>query len=158
VEIFTVTGTYAAQGPVVINSCGIGDPVGNTVIREIAMTDSRPTLTGRVGLIPLQGTLTSGGGFNMSQTSTSSGITTVVRVEGSMIATPQGNVGFSGRATISFSGGVLPPCSIAEDLIGARFTTVATSRVPSAMRDAWTSGDENAREVLLRKMSFLEAQ
>jgi hypothetical protein len=104
--------------------------------------------------------MTTGGSFNMSRTTVEQGETIIVRVEGSMIGTPQGSVGFSGRTTISFGGipGVLLPCSIAEDLIGARFTTVATSRVPSAMRDAWRSGDENVREVLFRNTTVLEVQ
>jgi hypothetical protein len=154
VEIFTVTGTYIAQGPVVLNSCldfGVGDPVGTPETFELAMTDSRPTLTGRIGAIPLQGTLTSGGSFNMSRTEEN--VTT--RVEGSMIATPQGAVGFSGRTTLSSSGVLV--CSIVTDLIGARVSTIPTSRVPSLTKNVRTSSEDNILEAF-RSMMVLEAQ
>lgn len=158
VEIFTVTGTYAAQGPVTINSCGDPfDPVDTVVTLEIAMTDGRPALTGRVGASPLQGTMTSGGSFEMSRSEVvSSGATFINRLTGSMLATPQGNVGFSGIFTFSSSGipGVVFPCSWVVQLIGARFTTVATSRVPSATESAWTSIEDDAREA--RRMMAAE--
>jgi hypothetical protein len=125
VEIFTVTGTYVSQGPIVLNSCGVGDPVGTVNTFEIAMIDNRPILTGRIGAIPLQGTMTGGGSFNMSQIEGDF----TERLEGTMIATPQGDVGFSARSTTSISS---LACSVVWDIIGARFTTVATSRVPSA--------------------------
>jgi hypothetical protein len=138
VEIFTVTGTYVAQGPIVLNSCYIGDPVGTVNTFEIAMTDSRPTLTGRIGAIPLQGTMSSGGSFNISDIE--GDITE--RLEGNMIATPQGDVGFSARSTTSSS---FLACSIVWDIIGVRFTTVATSRVPSAMKNVLSDTEDSLR-------------
>lgn len=146
VEIFTVTGTYAAQGPVTINSCGDPfDPVNTVVTLEIAMTDGRPALTGRVGAAPLQGTMTSGGSFEMSRSQVvSGGAVFTDRLTGSMLATPQGNVGFSGIFTFSSTGipGVVLPCSWVVQLIGARFTTVATSRLPSATMNVLMSSEE----------------
>lgn len=159
VHIFTVTGTYVAQGLVIINSCldfDIGDPVGTAETREIAMTDSRPTLTGRIGATAVQGTLTSGGAFNMSHTEVVPGAGTITsRVEGSMLATPQGSVGFSGRVSLSASGALV--CSYIIDLIGARVSTVATSRVPAAAMMAGRGAEETVREVLKNAMrSFLD--
>jgi hypothetical protein len=89
--------------------------------------------------------MTSGGSFEMSRSEVvSSGATFANRVIGSMLATPQGDVGFSGIFTFSSSGipGVVLPCSWVVQLIGARFTTVATSRGPSMMKNAWVISEE----------------
>jgi hypothetical protein len=115
------------------------------------MTDSRPTLTGRIGAIPLQGTLTSGGSFNISHVEG----TITERLEGNMIATPQGDVGFSARSTTSSS---VLACSIIWDIIGARFTTVPTSKIPSATNNVSHGSEDSLRGEALRSMMTLKMQ
>ncbi|MGH7571549.1 MAG: hypothetical protein ACREMK_06865 [Gemmatimonadota bacterium] len=127
-EIFTATGTYVAQGPVSLNSCldfGLGDPVGTVQTFEIVISDDRPNATGRIGAIPLSGTLSASGSFNMSRTE--EGITS--RVEGNLLAVEQ-DAGFSGRVALESNDVII--CSIITQVTGLRITTTPTAKAPSA--------------------------
>ncbi len=127
-EIFTATGTYVAQGPVSLNSCldfGIGEPVGTVETFEVVISDDRPKATGRIGAIPLSGTLSASGSFNMFQTE--QGITS--RVEGNLLAA-EGEAGFSGRVTLESNDVII--CSIIRQVTGLRITTTPTAKAPSA--------------------------
>jgi hypothetical protein len=122
-EIFTATGTYGAEGPVTLNSCGFSDfPIGSRHTFEVSMTDNRPTLNARIGGITgFFGTLTPGGSFNVSQTEG----TVTSSFSGNLLGAPGGVVGFS--ALIEVRSNPLA-CSVIFDVIGARLSTVPTSR------------------------------
>jgi hypothetical protein len=139
-EIFTVTGTYAGEGTLARDPCGIrGDSLGRVRPVEISLTDNRPALSVTMDTlaVPLalqgrvrfqQGSLAGDGSFNATSISTG---TTVVRFSGNMVATPEGIAGFSGQTSelVTFGSGI-PGCEIIETIVAERGSTIPTLRVP----------------------------
>lgn len=133
VNIFTVTGTYAASGPQITDTCEVDDtPIGGIDNFQIAFTDNRPTLVIRIGAAdPITGTLGEAGDFsgqNSEVINPDTGLTATDEISGSMQARQGPNAGFTATFSLSFSGGVLPACTIRWTLDGNRITTVPTDK------------------------------
>lgn len=139
VHIFTVTGTYRAEGPRSSDTCLIdGTPIGTVEDFEVSLTDNRPTLSMRVGAFRFNGTLGNGGDFTgqLQQMDPGTGLVSTVSLNGNMIAPQDDIAGFTAFLRLSFSGGVLTPCGVTWTLVGARFTNVATAISPASISTA----------------------
>lgn len=131
-SVFTVTGTYSAEGPRVFDSCNVDDdPIGTVNEFEVSLTDNRPSLGMRIGGFRFTGTIGDGGDFSgqFQQTDPSLGVTTTVTLGGNILTLSNGAQGFSGMVSIAFTGGPLPPCSVRWNVLGTRLTTTPTARV-----------------------------